>query len=65
MSTRSRKLVGALFMVGFLIFYAVAAASLADKLPDQPYVKLIYFALVGVLWGVPMLPLIVWMNRSR
>jgi hypothetical protein len=34
-------------------------------LPANDGVKLAYFAIVGIGWGLPIIPLITWMNRGR
>ena len=65
MSARLRKLIGLVGILAFLTVYVALAAKLSDYLPaDGPW-RLIYFALVGVLWGVPLFPLISWMSRGR
>ena len=65
MSPRKRKLVGSVGILLFLGVYVWAAATLADRLPDSTLVRLIYFALVGTLWGLPLFPLIAWVQRGR
>jgi hypothetical protein len=64
MNPRIRKLVGMLAMLVFLFFYVVLAIAIAARLPDHPAVSLLYFAIVGVAWGVPLFPLLSWMNRE-
>ena len=49
----------------FLAGYVWAATTLADRLPNDMWIKLVYFAVVGVGWGLPILPLMTWMNRGR
>jgi hypothetical protein len=39
--------------------------AVADRLPDNRVVELIYFILAGTLWGVPLLPLITWTQSGR
>ena len=64
MSSSTRKFIGMLAIMIFLVAYMIAASILGDRLPDNLAVKLAYFALVGTLWGVPLFPLIKWMNRE-
>ena len=64
MNPRIKKLVGTLGIVVFLFLYVAAALAIADRLPDHPAVHLIYFVIVGVAWGLPLIPLMVWMNRE-
>lgn len=64
MSPRIRKLVGMLLMLAFLLVYVVIAVAVAGYLPKHPAVSLIYFAVVGVAWGLPLFPLLKWMNSE-
>jgi isoprenylcysteine carboxyl methyltransferase (ICMT) family protein YpbQ len=65
MPARIRKLIGGVGVVAFLIAYAVLMTVIADHLPDQWAVKLIFFVVAGVGWGLPLIPLITWMNRGK
>ena len=65
MPTRLRKLIGGVGMVAFLCLYAILAAMVFDRLPNLWAVKLAYTAVVGTVWGLPLIPLIAWMNRGR
>ena len=66
MRSRQRKLFGAVFMVVFVIVYALAAMMLAQitalKVASNP-LRLLIFALLGLGWAIPMIPLISWMER--
>jgi hypothetical protein len=65
MTARVRKLIGGAGIILFLILYIGAAVQIAAVLPANAAVKLAYFAVVGIGWGVPIIPLITWMNRVR
>ncbi|MES2035606.1 MAG: DUF2842 domain-containing protein [Pseudomonadota bacterium] len=64
MNPRIKKLVGSIGVVIYLIVYAFAAIILADKIPDHPALDLLYFVVAGVGWILPIIPLMVWMNRD-
>ncbi|MDO9223185.1 MAG: DUF2842 domain-containing protein [Caulobacter sp.] len=64
MNPRIRKLVGLLAMLVFLFVYVVVAVNIAGHLPKHPAISLLYFAIVGIAWGVPLFPLLSWMNRE-
>jgi hypothetical protein len=49
----------------FMAVYIVAATHVADRLPDNDAIKMVFFAVAGLLWGIPILPVIWWMNRGR
>ena len=65
MPTRWRKFIGGAGMLVFLGLYAVGAVMLYEHLPDFKIVRLVYMAVAGIGWGVPLFPLISWMNRGR
>ena len=65
MPQRIRKLVGGVAILAFLAAYIVTAITLAAFVPNLWPVKLIYFLVVGMAWGAPLLPLLAWMNRGR
>lgn len=64
MPARLRKLFGSAGVVGFLLAYIAGVAVLADRVPPNPWAQTAFFAVAGVLWGVPLIPLIRWMNAG-
>jgi len=65
MSPRLRKLIGLVAILGFLVAYVAAVATIGEHLPQNWVVQVIFYGLAGMLWGVPLFPLITWMNRGR
>jgi hypothetical protein len=66
MRSRQRKLIGAIFMVVFVVVYALAAMMLAQVTAlkvESSVLRLLIFAVLGLGWAVPMVPLIAWMER--
>jgi len=49
----------------FMAVYIVAAIHVADRLPNNDAVKMVFFSVAGLAWGLPLLPVIAWMNRGR
>jgi hypothetical protein len=64
MKARLRKAIGGLGILAFLAVYVWAAVTLSSRLPDHWAVRLAYFLVVGTAWGLPLIPLITWMNRE-
>jgi hypothetical protein len=64
MSPRLRKLIGLVAILAFCGAYVIAASLLGDYVPDHWGARLAYYAVVGTVWGVPLFPLIRWMNRE-
>lgn len=65
MNARTRKLAGGVLLLAFILLYVGVMLAIADQLPDSPWVKLAFFLVAGTAWGLPILPLLTWMNRGR
>lgn len=65
MPTRVRKIVGSILILLFVGAYAWAAVMIGALLPEHAVVQIIYYAVVGTAWGLPLIPLLSWMNRGR
>lgn len=65
MGPRTRSAVASIGVVAFLIFYVWAVVSLASCVPDVWWAQVLYFAVAGLAWGVPILPLISWAGRAK
>lgn len=63
MNPRLKKLIGTLAMLVFLFAYVAAALAVADHLPAHWAAQLAYYLVVGTAWGLPLIPLMKWMNR--
>lgn len=61
---RVRTLVGSLLILIFLGLWIVGAIAIADHLPDNKAVQLIYYGVAGIGWGLPIMPLMRWMGRD-
>ena len=66
MGPRTRRFVAMIGVVIFLAAYVWAALWVGDRIPnDQPLWKVLYFAVVGTAWGVPLWPLFAWAEGGR
>lgn len=68
MSPRTRKLVGGVIMIVFVILYALLAMALAQARFVQQSGTLMQtaiYAALGLSWVLPLLPLIRWMEGKR
>ncbi|MFE1601702.1 DUF2842 domain-containing protein [Methylobacterium sp. ID0610] len=65
MRRRTRSLIGTIVMIAFVLIYAPLAMALADShiAETPPVVQSILYALLGILWIFPLMPLIRWMAR--
>lgn len=66
MNIRTRKAVGCFALLAYMALYAMLAASvgvaLAPLLPT--WTELIFYAIAGIVWILPLKPLFAWMNRA-
>ncbi|VFU10034.1 conserved hypothetical protein [Methylocella tundrae] len=66
MRMRTRKFIGALVMTGFVVVYALIAMALAQARPVQeapPALQIVFYAVLGMAWVLPLMPLIRWMQK--
>ncbi len=65
MRRRTRSFLGAIAMIAFVIIYAPLAMALADSRITQtpPLVQAVLYAILGIAWIFPLMPLIRWMER--
>ena len=65
MSTRTRKLVGTVVMVVFIFTYALFAMVVAEgRITSAPKpIQTVAYVVLGLLWVLPMMPLIRWMAK--
>jgi hypothetical protein len=65
MSARVRKAIGGAGILLFLFFYMWAASTVGDHVPKAWWAQLGYYVVFGIAWGLPVIPLIAWMNRGK
>ncbi len=66
MRRRSRKFIGTAVMLIFVGVYAVVAmlVAQADLVHQAPgWVQGVFYAVVGLAWILPLMPLIAWMEK--
>ena len=65
MPRRLRKLIGTVVMIAFVVVYALLAMALADsRVSEAPELRrALVYAILGLAWVIPLLPLIRWMER--
>jgi hypothetical protein len=65
MTARVRKAIGSIGILLFLGVYAWLVVTVGDHLPKLWWAQLPYYVVAGTAWGLPVIPLILWMNRGR
>ena len=64
MNPRIKKLVGSGVLLTGLGAYVLGAIALADIVPKHWLAQLLYYAVAGIAWSMPAIPLIKWMNAE-
>ena len=62
---RMRKLIGAVALVALVIVWSLVAMALAQAvaLRASPVLEFAFYAVAGLGWVLPAMPLISWMSR--
>jgi len=64
MAPRARRFVATVGVLLFLTFWVWGAVTINDRLPNIWWLDLIFFAVAGIGWGVPLIPLLRWAERE-
>jgi len=66
LSPHTKKLIGTLFTLGWLLVYAIVAVGVARHLLPHAngLVTFLYYLLAGTLWIIPVGLLLPWMHRD-
>jgi uncharacterized membrane protein YuzA (DUF378 family) len=68
MQKRTRKFIGAVAMLAFVTIYALVAMVFAQAPATQEapvLLQTLIYAVLGLAWILPLMPLIRWMERGR
>lgn len=65
MNRRTRKLIGAITILVYVSLYALVAMAISQGRVQEAnkVLQAIYYAVVGMAWIIPLMPLIRWMER--
>lgn len=65
MKTRTRQAIAGVGIVVFLIAYVMLVSQVGQALPQNRFVTLLFYAVAGIGWGIPLLPLIKWAAKKE
>jgi Na+/H+-dicarboxylate symporter len=67
MGIRLRKLIGTVVMLAFILFYALFAMAVAEgRISQAPkLLQTLAYVVLGLIWIVPLMPLIRWMAKPE
>ena len=61
----TRRALGSVAILVYLVVYIVLAASIGGMLADQNWaLQIAFFAVAGIAWIFPLRPLLAWMGRG-
>jgi hypothetical protein len=61
-----RKPAGILLILLLIAVWAALVATLIEHLPALPWpIQALFFVVAGIVWIVPLRPLLVWMETGR
>lgn len=65
MRRRTRKLVGSLAIIVFVLVYAPVAMALAESRIRETHIVLqtLAYIVLGLVWVLPVMPVIRWMEK--
>ena len=65
MRKRTRKLIGTALILAFVVIYGPVAMALADsRIAQTPeLIQTLAYLVLGLIWILPLLPLIRWMEK--
>jgi hypothetical protein len=60
-----RRAITCLGIIVWLVFYVLVVIALGEFLHGGRIVSMLFYALAGTLWGVPIIPLISWSENYK
>ena len=60
-----RRAIACAAILVILVAWIVAAAALADHLPKNALLALAFYAIAGIGWCLPVIPVIAWSENYR
>ena len=67
MTRRTRKLVGTIVMLLFVVLYALVISAVADPILARAnkVVEAVFYLIAGLAWAPPLMLLIRWMEGGK
>ena len=60
-----RRIIACFAILVFLVFYVWGVMALGEFIKGNKALSLIFYSLAGLLWGLPVLPVISWSEAYR
>lgn len=60
-----KKMLGSLFIFAFLLTWIFVGVTMSRFIPQNVVAATIYYAVVGIGWAFPLMPVLKWMETTR
>ncbi len=64
-SLPKRRLVACAAILVILLLWVLAVSALAEHLPKNQLVQLLFYAVAGIGWALPVIPVISWSENYK
>ncbi len=64
MPQRLKKIIGALAICAFVVFWMVLTVSLSGLVPRNVIAETIFYIVMGLGWAFPLMPVLKWMEKK-
>ena len=65
LSLPKRRLIACAAILVILALWVLAAATLAEHLPNNALAQLLFYAVAGIGWAAPVIPVISWSENYK
>lgn len=67
MTLRTRKLLGSIVLMLWMITFSLLAMAVIGKMPARPHflLELIMYVVLGFAWILPLKPVFIWMGKGK
>lgn len=65
MPLRFKKIIGSIAICVIVILWILMTVSVSGFVPRNPIAELIFYAVFGLGWCLPVMPILLWMETVR
>lgn len=65
MGPRTRRFLAMIGVLAFFVFWVWAVLEVRRFMPPGPLIDLLFYAIAGIGWGVPLYPLFKWAEGRK
>ena len=65
MPMRLKKMIGALSICVFIVFWLFLTVSLSGFVPKNVFAETLFYMVMGLAWAPPCMPVLKWMEKKK